>query len=132
MVNLLAKILLVSKKGEDNPQVNLLIEKLSSPNNFYKSLNELINESKIFYERTYFSRIFKQQVGCSMVSYFISSKLRYSISLIKFTNLSIAEIALQSGFNNVTYFNKIFKDTYNVSPSEYRKAYKNNILSTIN
>jgi YesN/AraC family two-component response regulator len=40
--------------------------------------------------------------------------------MLKRTNDSITSIAMQTGFNNVTYFNRVFKKLEGTSPGEYR------------
>jgi AraC-like DNA-binding protein len=41
--------------------------------------------------------------------------------MLKETDMKIAEILEHFGYSNRTYFNKIFREKYNVSPREYRK-----------
>ena len=43
------------------------------------------------------------------------------MQLLQDTDLPITEIALQSGYQNVSYFIRSFKKTYEVSPLKYRK-----------
>ena len=40
--------------------------------------------------------------------------------LLRETDLRITDIALELGFNNITYFNHLFKDTVGIAPSEFR------------
>jgi AraC-like DNA-binding protein len=40
---------------------------------------------------------------------------------------TIAETCFESGFNNVTYFNKVFKKFLNTTPSEFKKAKVDNL-----
>ena len=44
------------------------------------------------------------------------------------TDRPIIEIALDCGFNNVTYFYRLFKRKYDLSPAFYRKVRKGNKL----
>lgn len=56
-------------------------------------------------------------------------KYRISKSLDALTNTtdSISAIALNCGFSSISYYGKIFKKYMNCTPSEYRKARKNDI-----
>ena len=49
-------------------------------------------------------------------------RLKKAEELLKNTKLSITEVSGKAGFNNVTYFNRIFKRYLHVSPMEYRNA----------
>ncbi|MGI4749270.1 MAG: hybrid sensor histidine kinase/response regulator transcription factor [Janthinobacterium lividum] len=46
-------------------------------------------------------------------------RLKRAVQLLEKSKLSIASIAYEVGFNNPTYFSKVFKDEYGVVPSEY-------------
>ena len=38
--------------------------------------------------------------------------------------MQISDIAMEAGFNNVSYFSKIFKKKYQLTPKIYRELYK--------
>lgn len=46
-------------------------------------------------------------------------RLKRAVQLLEKSQLSIANIAYEVGFNNPTYFSKVFKDEYGMVPSEY-------------
>ncbi len=48
-------------------------------------------------------------------------KLRKARQLLRETDLNISEIAYQSGFSRLSYFTKVFTETFHQTPSEYRK-----------
>lgn len=126
-VNILVDYLIREKK-DTPPWLNTLIGKLTNPKHFDLSLGEILDDSKICYDRTFLSRMFKKYTGCSMISYFMTSKINYSISLLIFTDMPITDIASQSGFSNVTYFNKQFKRFFGISPTQYRKNFEQGII----
>lgn len=76
----------------------------------------------------YFSEYFKKQTGVKFCSYVQKLRLEFSVSLLKLSDLSIKEIADQSGFNSAAYFSNAFKDYFGVSPEQFRKS-PNKILS---
>ena len=72
-----------------------------------------LNQRKISDEiKTYYSLTFKQYVN--------GIRLNEAKRLLKETALPINEIAYKVGFNNVTHFNRAFKQYCNCSPQEYR------------
>ncbi|MTL76553.1 AraC family transcriptional regulator, partial [Turicibacter sanguinis] len=51
-------------------------------------------------------------------------RLEKSLFLLKTTNYTITEIALQCGFNSSSYFTETFRKELNCTPSDYRKKHK--------
>ena len=60
--------------------------------------------------------------GMSINEFLNMKRLEYATHLLIHTNKSIIEISDASGFNNRTYFNRLFREYYKMTPSEYRKA----------
>ena len=56
-------------------------------------------------------------------------RLEHAKELLKETNLSVAEIAEQTGLNDSSHFSSTFKRFMSVSPSDYREAVKSKIFS---
>lgn len=69
----------------------------------------------------HFMRFFKKYVGMTCIDYINNYRLDVASVMLKETDSSIMEIALDTGFNNISYFNKVFKNKFHVTPSEYRK-----------
>ena len=70
-----------------------------------------------------FSRFFKLHTGRNLSDYIIEMRLGYASRMLVDTAKSIAEISFQSGFNNLSNFNRIFKKKKGCSPSEFRENY---------
>ena len=70
-----------------------------------------------------FSRFFKLHTGRNLSEYIIEMRLGYASRMLVDTAKSIAEISFQSGFNNLSNFNRIFKKKKGCSPSEFRENY---------
>ena len=67
----------------------------------------------------YFCRIFKQMTGKTPTEYINEVRLKKSIELLKNCTMTITEIAINSGFNDVNYFSRLFKKKYGVSPTKF-------------
>lgn len=72
------------------------------------------------YNENYIGKLFKKQTGKTIKEYLNGKRLKKSEELLKKTTLTITEIAASAGFNNVTYFNRLFKKQFLMSPTEYR------------
>ena len=66
------------------------------------------------------SRIFKNQSGMSLRKYLNDLRIEHACDLLRHSDLSINDIALKSGFTSASYFNRIFKDSEGITPSNYR------------
>lgn len=69
-----------------------------------------------------FCRVFKQSMKLSPMQYIMRYRILQSCQLLLDTEKKIGEIANLSGFNNSSYYNKVFLQIIGCSPSEYRKA----------
>ena len=68
-----------------------------------------------------FVRHFHAATGMTPLEYIIKLRLDEAAALLQDPNLSIAEAALQSGFNDSNYFSRLFRKKNNISPRGYRK-----------
>ena len=69
-----------------------------------------------------FCRIFKQTMKMSPMQYLMRYRILQSCRLLQDTDKKIGEIANLSGFNNISYFNKVFLQTIGCTPREYRST----------
>lgn len=69
----------------------------------------------------YAGRLFKHQMQMTFKEYLNSCRIKKSKKMLRYTDMSIGEIAMYCGYNNITYFNRIFKKSIGLSPREYRK-----------
>lgn len=69
-------------------------------------------------------RFFKSQMGMTIFEYLNQIKIELSCNLLRNPDLSILDVAFDSGFNNLSHFNKQFKKVTGQTPSEYRKQLK--------
>ena len=75
---------------------------------------------------TSFSRFFRQHTGKSLSDYIIDIRLGYATRELVDTINSIKEISFCCGFNNLSNFNRIFRNRKGCSPSEFREIYRKN------
>lgn len=76
--------------------------------------------------RTYFSGQFKKIMQIGLTEYIENIRMNKASLLLRSTELSISDIAYQSGFSSLSYFNRVFSAHFGMSPSQYRK--KQNIF----
>jgi AraC-like DNA-binding protein len=69
-------------------------------------------------------RFFKENMGVTLFEYLNRIKTDFACKLLMDHDLSIMEVCFDSGFNNLSHFNKQFRKMTGVTPSEYRKNLK--------
>jgi len=68
----------------------------------------------------YLSRLYKQRTGTTLSDHVTSVRMNAARRLLLESNLKIHEIASRVGYENSTYFTRVFKKLYKSSPQEYR------------
>lgn len=86
------------------------------------NLDALSNE--FYISKYYLTREFKRIYGQSVVDYVISKRITLAKQLLRYTNGSIAEVALECGFHDQGYFNKQFRKVEHITGSEYRRQWR--------
>jgi transcriptional regulator GlxA family with amidase domain len=69
----------------------------------------------------YFSSVFKKTTGMTVKEYIHHFRINKAEILLKSTNMTISEVAINTGFNDINYFSRIFREYKQVSPTIYRK-----------
>lgn len=82
------------------------------------SLEEV--SSHLYLNSSYFSRLFKKEVGETFVEYVTRIKINRAKELLEQTTDSVGKICDRLGYDNQSYFIKIFKNYVGVTPIEYR------------
>ncbi len=68
----------------------------------------------------HFSRLFKQSLGLSPYQYLIEQRIERAKQLLKQTNQSILDIALNCGYNSHSHLSKQFRQVTGMTPKAYR------------
>ena len=65
--------------------------------------------------------LFKESLGKTMMEYVLEIRLSAAVERMKFTALTLEQIAEECGFGTYPYFHRIFRKKYGISPGAYRK-----------
>ncbi|KWX84431.1 hypothetical protein AMQ83_29190 [Paenibacillus riograndensis] len=79
---------------------------------------------RIGVSRSYFSTVFKEATGRSLIDFISQKKLERAQSLLELTEYRIEEIAEKAGIGDVKYFAKWFKKCTGLAPGQYRQQTK--------
>lgn len=112
------------KNEENELRINTVCQymlKNSSTNISLKSVAELIHLSE-----SAFCKFFKKMTGKTYSDYLNEIRIGKACTLLTSSDKTIAEIGFQTGFESITYFNRIFLRKKKRTPSEFRKMSRNN------
>lgn len=104
-----------------NDETDIAIRTLRYVEEHYSqgSLTEL--SELLHYDFSWLSREIKRQTGKTYTELVQEKRLSQAAFLLKNTDLSVCDISLKVGYENISYFHRIFLKKYDVSPKHYRK-----------
>lgn len=85
------------------------------------SLDNLSDQ--FFINKYYLTRIFKETYGATISHYVLSKRITRAKQLIRFSEMTMDEIAAAVGMNDANYFSRAFRKVEGVSPTEYQKQW---------
>lgn len=100
-------------------QVQAYIKKNLSEDISLQSLSE-----QVFLHPVYLSKIYKTETGEGLTDYILRIKMEHAAKLLlSDRDCKVYEVAEKTGFQNPSYFIKVFRNQFGMTPLEYRKAY---------
>jgi len=84
------------------------------------TLEDLLNIAHM--SRSNLMRVFRKATGQTPIEYLVRLRIQRAMELLRNTNLTITEIALEVGFNDSNYFTRQFRKITVLSPTNYRKG----------
>ncbi len=88
--------------------------------NFMRKLTLEETARQVHFSSSYLSRIFKEETGYSFSSYLNLVRMEESKKLLANFDLSIVDIPTMVGFEDQSYYTKVFKRMFNTTPGKYR------------
>lgn len=76
--------------------------------------------SLCYYSSSHFMKFFKTHMGVSFIQYLNDYRLTMARRLLATCTYSVLEVAQQTGFENLSYFNRLFKRKYGITPKQLR------------
>lgn len=93
-------------------------------NNYQRNLTLEEIAKAVGMQRSSFCTFFKKMTGKTFFTYLLAFRLESACQMLVKTNQTVAEICLSSGFNDVPYFNRVFKKLKKTTPLGYRLQFQ--------
>jgi AraC family transcriptional regulator len=71
---------------------------------------------------SHFKTLFREAIGMPVHQYVIRQRVEHAVSLLVSTNLSLSEVAMQSGFSNQSHLARFMRRFIGVSPAQLRRT----------
>ncbi len=108
-------------KYSEEKHAHIIRKTISYLNENYNKKITLEDVAKrIYLSPVYFSRIFKQETGTTFIHVLNTIRIERSCELIWTDRYRLTDIALMCGFEDQSYFTKVFKRVMGISPMQYK------------
>lgn len=108
--------------GEKDDKLVLSVLQYIEDNYRSGSLTELAD--RLHYDFTWLSREVKGRTGKTYTELVQEKRISQAVFLLKNTGMKIADIANETGYDNISYFHRLFKHEFGMSPKKYRELNK--------
>lgn len=108
----------ISTNEEYKKQINIIIEYINNNLDQPIDLEKLAEISN--FSPYHFHRVIRAFIGEPIGAYIIRIRLETAAKLLRYTDLTVSEIAYKIGYDVPTSLSKAFKQQYNISPIDYR------------
>ncbi|MCI6005661.1 MAG: response regulator [Blautia sp.] len=111
--------------GQENGSSDVVQKIVTYIKMHYKEDLSLQNlAERAHFSTSYLSSRIKQRTGMTYSEYLMSLRMEEAVRLLLYTDRKVVDIVKDCGFNDSSYFNRIFRKRYNLSPEKYRKVHK--------
>jgi AraC-like DNA-binding protein len=79
---------------------------------------------KAYMSESNFHRVFKNELGVSPVTFILNERLKKAHSMLQNPSVRIKRVSAECGFNNMSYFIRVYKKRYGLSPKQHQLSLK--------
>ncbi len=112
------------EQNDDTEEDRLLRAKQYIMGNINKNITRTEVANYLYLSEEYFSRWFSKETGESFKNYLLNQKIEYAKQLLENTGLTVGIIASKVGYDNFSYFSKMFKKKEGMTPQDYRQTHQ--------
>ena len=132
MLNVLLLLIAREKRPEKAPgKSNRIGEVIRYIHSHYQEDISLEMLAQMFYVSPYYlCREFKKSTNSTIVRYINVTRIMNAQRKFMETSKNITDISRETGFSNLTHFNRVFKSVTGMSPSQYRRQFVNKPITS--
>lgn len=121
LVKSFTKPVQIGEQGDNDTssQIAQIIQYIHANFKINMSLNEIAE--RLYISPSWASRVFRKETGEHFASYVKNLRLDHAREELEHTDHSITRIAVDNGFSTPSALNRIFRDKYDITPTEYRE-----------
>ena len=86
------------------------------------TLKELAD--RLFLSNAYLSKYITKNFGMNFLKLLNNIRIEHAVGELQYSDKTIIKVAMDNGFSNLTSFNHAFKESYQISPAEYREEFR--------
>lgn len=122
MIREVVSILVPEKKEAATDSMKAIVQEAAAwiDKHFYEEVTLTTLAEQFHVEHSYFSRVFRQEIGESPVLYITGKRMEKAKQYIQEGKKNLTEVAFMVGYDDYTYFSRVFRKSTGVSPREYR------------
>lgn len=126
---IISSFMINSNSNTDNALLHNILQWINIHITENISLKDLAYEFS--FSKEYLARYFKSKMGMTMQTYINNLRISKGKELLLKSELNINEISKKLGFIDDKYFLKLFKKYENITPKEFRNAYRKTYINNI-
>jgi len=114
-------VIYISRDNAEYNSVRQVIEYLQEHYNQDLTLDDVAR--KVHISPSHLSRLFKDELGMTIIDYLTDIRIAAAKQMLENSDLMVKEIAEKVGYQEASYFTRVFKKNTGVSPAEYRRLW---------
>ncbi|MDE5880114.1 MAG: AraC family transcriptional regulator [Muribaculaceae bacterium] len=104
-----------------DPRIREAIERINDSTGETVRIDELA--ASVFMTPDHFIRLFKKEIGCTPAQFVIDRKMMQAMLMLASEPLMIKEVAYSLGYDNISYFTRLFRRHTGTTPRLYRESF---------
>ena len=123
-------LLKIAEHSDTNALPSSMVENLDGyiRDNIHDEISNTELGAIFGYHPFYISKMLKDKKGITLHQYVIQYRIKHALSMLRYSDKSIADIADETGFTDASYFTKSFKAQFGMTPKEYRNKFKDDFI----
>ena len=117
---IVAKIIIAFKSNDNEADIILRIKKIVE-REYMRDISLDYIAKQVHLAPAYVSFIFKQETGQSLIKYITDIKMAKARKFLEDNDMKIIQVGKACGYENQSYFNRLFKNYHGVTPKQYRE-----------